>query len=281
MVPNNSAFSSSFALVTPDAGSQNPMMGPSTQTPTVRFAGRVPLNPAERFPSYGLFASEPMMGAAQPGAALPGKACNVDASFPTLQGAKEACLASACCGGVTQTRSNGAYSLRAGRTPVQGAARGGSASGATSWVKETAHGRTTDAGEAADEQLKSLQTTTLLSKAYFSPANQEILQNAIRKGVHDATEQVVDKQDYLQLQIVMRSVFLQYAKHDTSSAAAIRAQIAELNAKVVAYCVPIVTSNVKQYLHYRKDVSTLPEPMAYGLATSQAGSRSLEMKPFV
>ena len=66
-----------------------------------------------------------------------------------------------------------------------------------------------------------------------------------------------------------------------SSAAAIRAQIAELNAKVVAYCVPIVTSNVKQYLHYRKDVSTLPEPMAYGLATSQAGSRSLEMKPFV
>ena len=44
---------------------------------------------------------------------------------------------------------------------------------------------------------------------------------------------------------------------------------------------PIVTSNVKQYLHYRKDVSTLPEPMAYGLATSQAGSRSLEMKPFV
>ena len=65
------------------------------------------------------------------------------------------------------------------------------------------------------------------------------------------------------------------------TAAAIRAQIAELNAKVVAYCVPIVTSNVKQYLHYRKDVSTLPEPMAYGLATSQAGSRSLEMKPFV
>ena len=69
--------------------------------------------------------------------------------------------------------------------------------------------------------------------------------------------------------------------HIHKSAAAIRAQIAELNAKVVAYCVPIVTSNVKQYLHYRKDVSTLPEPMAYGLATSQAGSRSLEMKPFV
>ena len=67
MVPNNSAFSSSFALVTPDAGSQNPMMGPSTQTPTVRFTGRVPLNPAESFPSYGLFASEPMMGVAQPG----------------------------------------------------------------------------------------------------------------------------------------------------------------------------------------------------------------------
>ena len=61
----------------------------------------------------------------------------------------------------------------------------------------------------------------------------------------------------------------------------IKQQIADLNQKVIDYCVPIVTSNVKQYLHYRKDVSSLPEPMAYGLATSQAGSRSLELKPFV
>jgi len=229
---------------------------------------------SERFPSYSLYATEPMMGAVQNGQSLPYAACNNERSFDDLATAKQACIDSACCGGVTQTQSSGKYELRAGYTPVPDPK-------ARSWVKETAHGRTTDAGQASEEQLKSLQSSTLLSKAYFSTENQTILQNAIRRGVHNATQQVVDEQDHLQLQIVMRSVFLQYAKHDTSSAQIIKQQIAELNQKVIDYCVPIVTSNVKQYLHYRKDVSSLPVPMAYGLATSQAGSRSLEMKPFV
>jgi hypothetical protein len=251
-----------FALVTPEPGSHNPRL--------TRFTGRVPLNPTERFPSYDLFATQPIIGAVQPGA-LAGKACNKDESYETLDTAKRVCMQSSCCGGITQLRQ-GQYALRAGRTPVTNPK-------ARSWIKEQAHHRTTDAG--ATEQLRTLQTTTLLSQAYFSEANQEILQNAIRREVYDATEQIVDKQDYLQLQIVMRSIFLQYAKHDTSSPEVIRQQIAELNAKVIDYCKRIVISNVKQYMHYRKDVATLPEPMAYGLATSSQGSRSLELKPFV
>lgn len=264
-----SSYTSSFALVTPDAPTQNPL-----NVNKYGNTGRAPLNMSERFPSYSLYATEPMMGAVQNGQSLPYAACNNERSFDDLASAKQACIDSACCGGVTQTQSSGKYELRAGDTPVPDPK-------ARSWVKETAHGRTTDAGQASEEQLKSLQSSTLLSKAYFSIENQTILQNAIRRGVHNATQQIVDEQDHLQLQIVMRSVFLQYAKHDTSSAQIIKQQIADLNQKVIDYCVPIVTSNVKQYLHYRKDVSSLPVPMAYGLATSQAGSRSLEMKPFV
>ena len=106
-------------------------------------------------------------------------------------------------GGITQTRAH-QYNLRAGGTPVRSTNPSN-----TSWVKETAGFRSTDAGESANEQLKTLQTVTPLSQAYFSPDNQEILQNAIRRGVYEATDRqhVVNKQDYLQLQIVMRSIF--------------------------------------------------------------------------
>ena len=125
-----------------------------------------------------------------------------------------------------------------------------------------------------------MQQSTLLSRTFFSDGNTQILQNALRKQVHDMTNVVVEEQNVEQLQLVMRSVFLQYSRHQTHSAEVIRAQITELNAKVLAYCVPIVVSNLKQYQQYLKDVSTLPTPMEYGLATSQAGSRSLELKPF-
>ena len=266
---DSSLYTSTFALVTPDKPSRNPL-----NVNKYGYSGRVPLQVSEFFPSYSLYATEPMMGAMQKGKSLPYAACNNERSFDDLTSAKKACIDSTCCGGVTQTHPDGKYSLRAGQTPVPDKK-------ARSWVKETAHGRTTNAGQASEDQLKSLQTTTLLSKAYFSTENQSILQNAIRRGVHQATQHIVDEQDHLQLQIVMRSVFLQYAKHDTSSVKIIKQQIAELNQKVIDYCVPIVISNVKQYLHYRKDISSLPVPMAYGLATSQAGSRSLELRPFV
>ena len=125
-----------------------------------------------------------------------------------------------------------------------------------------------------------MQQSTLLSRTFFSDGNTQIVQNAMRKQVHDVTNVVVEEQNVEQLQLVMRSVFLQYSRNQTHSAEVIRAQITELNAKVLDYCVPIVVSNLKQYQQYLKDVSTLPTPMEYGLATSQAGSRSPELKPF-
>lgn len=136
------------------------------------------------------------------------------------------------------------------------------------------------ATDAPAARLGSMQQPTILSRTYFSEGNTQILQNALRKRVHDITNTVVEEQNVEQLQLVMRSVFLQYSRNQTYSAEVIRAQVTELNAKVLDYCVPIVVSNLKQYQQYLKDVSTMPTPMEYGLATSQAGSRSLELKPF-
>jgi hypothetical protein len=79
----------------------------------------------------------------------------------------------------------------------------------------------------------------------------------------------------------MRSIFLQYSTNRTDSAELIRKQIESLNNKVLDYCVSNVVSNLKQYEHYRKDISSLPVPMEYGQSTSQAGTRSLLQGPLI
>ena len=69
---------------------------------------------------------------------------------------------------------------------------------------------------------------------------------------------IIDKQNYDQLKIIMRSIFLQQAKHQDTR---IREQIEELNKHVLDYCVPYVFSELNAYLKYKRDISTLAMPM--------------------
>jgi hypothetical protein len=129
--------------------------------------------------------------------------------------------------------------------------------------------------------LANMQESTLLSQAYFSHENTQIIQNGLRRNVFLRTNKHVLEQNTEQLQIVMRSIFLQYSTNRTDSAELIREQIESLNKKVLDYCVSNVVSNLKQYEHYRKDISSLPVPMEYGQSTSQAGTRSLLQGPLI
>lgn len=129
--------------------------------------------------------------------------------------------------------------------------------------------------------LANMQESTLLSQTYFSPENTQIIQNGLRRNVFLRTQKHVSEQNTEQLQIVMRSIFLQYSTNRTDSAELIREQITSLNNKVLDYCVSNVVSNLKQYEHYRKDISSLPVPMEYGQSTSQAGTRSLLQGPLI
>lgn len=117
------------------------------------------------------------------------------------------------------------------------------------------------------------QESTKLSRTYFSEDNQRIVQNAIRKKVHDLTGEVIAEQDRDQLIIVMRSMYLQYSSNQSESSAVIREQITFINAKVVEYCAPTIVSSMLQYKKYREDISTLPMPMEYGTYTSQTGTK--------
>jgi hypothetical protein len=127
--------------------------------------------------------------------------------------------------------------------------------------------------------LDSIQTKSTLSEAFFSEANQTIIQNAIRYNVWKTTSNMISKQDSVQLQIIMRSIFLQHARH--SQVIPVCEQVEKLNSRVLAYSLPQVTSNVKQYMHYKQDVSKLPEPFEHPVNMSQKGSKTLSTHPFV
>jgi len=120
--------------------------------------------------------------------------------------------------------------------------------------------------------------SSMLSKAFFSAKNQQIVQNAIRAGVYkmSGNRYAIAPQPYDQLKMIMRAFFLEYAKHLPEN---ISGQIEELNAMVVQYAVPKLYSEAKGYLQYLKDASTLAIPMSTPV-NSVPYDKTLELKPF-
>jgi hypothetical protein len=86
---------------------------------------------------------------------------------------------------------------------------------------------------------------------------------------------IIDTQDYDQLYIIMRSIFLQYSLNQPDN---ITKQIEVLNSKVVAYCAPRIYGEVESYIKYKKDSSTLVVPL--DMPTYFHKDTSVEFKRF-
>ena len=116
-----------------------------------------------------------------------------------------------------------------------------------------------------------------LSRLYFSPENIENIHSKIRYNVwiQSGKKHIIDKQSSTQLEIIMRSIFLQYSKNISTN---IRNQIDELNQHVIDFSVYRIISAIKQYIGYRKDISSLPKVMDYPVSMSMAGEKTLENK---
>ena len=117
--------------------------------------------------------------------------------------------------------------------------------------------------------------SSMLSKAFFSAKNQQILQNGIRAGVYQMSgnQYVIAPQPYDQLKIIMRAIYLEHARHLPED---ITGQIEELNTMVAKYAVPKLYSEAKGYLQYLKDASTLVVPMSAPV-NSVSYDRTLEL----
>jgi hypothetical protein len=121
-----------------------------------------------------------------------------------------------------------------------------------------------------DNTLNYTLEDTGLSRLYFSKENLDSIQNDIRETVYTLTANdkdpildnvkpvAIGRQNDLQLQIIMRSIFLQYAKHNNDN---IAGQIRELNDLVIREAVPDIITNLKQYLGYSADIQRAPQLM--------------------
>ena len=132
-----------------------------------------------------------------------------------------------------------------------------------------------------NDMLRGNWEKTSLSQGFFSADNVELLQNRIRKEVYDKSQPkgyMIDKQSVEELKIIMRAIYLQYARNLPKD---IPAQIDDLNKKVIDWSVPHILSAVDHYHFYINDISHLPVPLAHMQHLSRAGTKSLPANPFV
>jgi len=117
---------------------------------------------------------------------------------------------------------------------------------------------------------------TSLSDTFFSSANIQIIQNGIRAGVYKRSNgmYVVGNQSCDELKIVMRSIFLQYARNQPTD---ITAQVVSLNNMVLSYAIKQVYSEAESYMKYKRDVSTMYTPIARPVM-SKTNDKQLELK---
>jgi hypothetical protein len=128
--------------------------------------------------------------------------------------------------------------------------------------------------------VNRLYSGNCLSELYFSKENINIIQEGIINSVYNKSngKYNISRQSDNELIIVMRSIYFQHGKNLNFN---INEQIKELNTLVIQWCVDEIISNVKQYLEYKKTVSTLPLPLERAQLPSQKGSKTLEIKSFI
>ena len=116
-----------------------------------------------------------------------------------------------------------------------------------------------------------------LSSLYFSKENVERVHILIRYNVwlQSGRKHIIGKQSTLQLEIIMRSIFLQFSKNLRTN---LKDQIDQLNSYVIDFSVSQILSGISQYLGYKKDISSMPPIMDYPDYLSTAGEKSLENK---
>jgi hypothetical protein len=105
--------------------------------------------------------------------------------------------------------------------------------------------------------ISNIVVPNALSRTFFSNDNVERLQRQIIQEVFRVSQKQIGKQSYQELQIIMKSMYLQYGRN---LATGIEEQVLALNKYVIDECVRIIVPNVLQYNKYLEDI-TSPIPI--------------------
>jgi hypothetical protein len=118
--------------------------------------------------------------------------------------------------------------------------------------------------------MRNIHIENPLSYLFFSERNIKSVQNLLRYVVHQEMGQVIDTQSRQELLIIMRAIYIQYGNHSESlELANTREQkdyileqtveeVGRLNELVVNETVPMIASQLQQYMDYLRDSSTQP-----------------------
>jgi len=105
--------------------------------------------------------------------------------------------------------------------------------------------------------ISNIVVPNALSRTYFSNDNVERIQRQVVNEVYNKSQKQISKQSYQELQIIMKSMYLQYGRNLNTD---IEGQVLTLNKFVVDECVRIIIPNVLQYNKYIEDI-TSPIPI--------------------
>ena len=105
--------------------------------------------------------------------------------------------------------------------------------------------------------ISNIVVPNSLSRTFFSNDNVERIQLQIINEVSKQFQKQIAKQSYQELQIIMKSMYLQYGRNLPDD---IEGQVIILNKYVVDECVRIIGPNVLQYNKYIEDI-TSPIPV--------------------
>jgi hypothetical protein len=124
------------------------------------------------------------------------------------------------------------------------------------------------------EALYGIQETSTLNHIFFSKKNMDYIQNMIRYNVYEKSNQkyIIDRQSDIELEIVMRSIYLQ---HSPNLPDKIKEQLSYLDKLVCDWCVEQIIPEVMQYIGYIKEIEYMPVPIDLPMNLSSKGSRSL------
>lgn len=121
--------------------------------------------------------------------------------------------------------------------------------------------------------LKGIQEDTILNQVYFSKRNMDYIQNKIRHEVYIKSDKkaIIGRQSDIDLEIIMRAVFLQHSKNLKDH---IKEQVRDLDRLVINECVEKIITEVNQYNTYINTVEHLPVPLDLPRNLSQAGTKN-------
>ena len=133
--------------------------------------------------------------------------------------------------------------------------------------------RTKTVESEAGDAIRGNVEPNSLNQTFFSPANVQIVQNKLRRGVYDRSkgEFLIDNQSAEELMTIMRAMYLQYGKNRPTQ---IREQINELNQIVADWAVPRILAECSMHKTYLHDIQNLPVPLAQPIHLTQKGTKS-------